>query len=392
MSVYGRENEERIRARAQVRAWAQASLLAHGQAETVESDLSVDVRRTNPLLRAGLAVFTAVVVVASVLLVGVVLEVHGEIGAAATATVGAAVCLATAEYFAGAFRLYRHGVEESLATVAVLLLGFAVTEAMHIPSVAWSNLHILAVTSSVVAIGGLWLYARFGFVYGAAAATLCAAMIPVYLIGSVPLQHLAAAGLMAAAFGFARSRHLAYGDDYPGDDYATLQAVAWAALYLTLNLRVWDLVQPFWSAAVHVHDWFYWPSYVAIWAIPAFGLRLGIRDRGRELIDMNIALGITTLVTNKPYLGWPRREWDPMILGVLLMAVAIALRRWLASGPDGARSGFTPAQLLATDKNLLSMIGTASAAFDPHVASSSSAPGGEFRGGRSGGGGGGAGF
>jgi hypothetical protein len=392
MSAYAREDEERIRAQAQVRAWGQAKLLSGAQTERLEAELCVDLRRTNPLLRAGLALFTGIVVIASVLLVGVVLEVRGEIGVAATAAVGAAVCLAAAEYFAGALRLYRHGVEEALATSAVLLLGVAATATMHILGVRWSNDHVLAVGLTVCAIGGLWLYARFGFVYAAAGAMACIAMIPFQLIASKPLQHLAAAALMAAAFGLARSSHLAHGDDYPGDDCASLQAAAWAAMYLALNLRVWDLVQPFVASTVRVHDWFYWLSYLAILAIPAVGLRLGIRQRDRELIDVNITLALVTLVTNKPYLGWPRREWDPMILGVLLMAGAIALRRWLARGPDGERGGFTPAQVLSTDAHALSMIATASAAFHPHAASPVPAPGSDFRGGRSGGGGGGAGF
>ncbi len=392
MTLYAREEEERIRVQAHVRAWGEAKLLSVAETERLEAELRVEVRRTNSLLRAGLAVFTAIVVMASVLLVGILLKVRGEIGGAATAAVGAAVCLAAAEYFVGALRLYRHGVEESLAVSAVLLLGFAATETVHALGVAGSNDHVLAVTSSVCAIGGLWLYARFGFVYAAAAALACTAIIPFHLIGSIPLQHVAAAGLMAAAFGFARSRHLADGDNYPGDDYASLQAAAWALMYLTLNLHVWDLVQPLFAPAMRVHDWFYWPSYAAIWAIPAVGLWLGVRQRDRELIDVNIALALVTLVTNKAYLGWPRREWDPMILGLLLMAAAIAVRRWLARGPDGARSGFTPAQLLATDKNLLSIVGTASAAFHPHAASPSSGPSDEFRGGASGGGGGGASF
>jgi hypothetical protein len=110
------------------------------------------------------------------------------------------------------------------------------------------------------------------------------------------------------------------------------------------------------------------------------------------MIDVSIVLALATLATNKPYLGWPRREWDPMILGVLLMAGAIALRRWLARGQGGERGGFTPAQILATDAQALSMLATASTTFHPHTASPGPAPGSDFHGGRSGGGGGGGSF
>jgi hypothetical protein len=49
---------------------------------------------------------------------------------------------------------------------------------------------------------------------------------------------------------------------------------------------------------------------------------------------------ILTLVTNKPYLGWQRHTWDPMLLGALLIGVPLLIRRWLAKGPGGIRHDF----------------------------------------------------
>jgi hypothetical protein len=61
-------------------------------------------------------------------------------------------------------------------------------------------------------------------------------------------------------------------------------------------------------------------------------------------------VAVLTLVSNKPYLGWPQHTWDPMLLGILLTGVALFIRRWLAGGPGGIRSGFTAARLSGKDK------------------------------------------
>ena len=142
---------------------------------------------------------------------------------------------------------------------------------------------------------------------------------------------------------------------------------------------------------------FYWLTYAITWVLPIVGLRLGIRDKDRMLLDVSLAAALVTLLTNKPYLGSVRHEWDPMLLGVLLAAVAIGVRRWLASGPANQRSGLTPARLAGKDSVVLTALRTASGAYRPDSLQPASgipqqepvSPAG-FDGGRSGGGGGGA--
>jgi len=130
-----------------------------------------------------------------------------------------------------------------------------------------------------------------------------------------------------------------------------------------------------------------------IWVLPAAGLRLAIRDRDRPMLAANVVLGLATLLTNKPYLGAPRKPWDPILLGVLLLGTALVLRRWLASGKDGTRDGFTSARLLRSDNDTRAVTAIASAAFHetPHPHSDPPAP---FKGsgGRSGGAGAGGSF
>ena len=74
-------------------------------------------------------------------------------------------------------------------------------------------------------------------------------------------------------------------------------------------------------------------------------------------------MGLATLLTNKPYLGAPREPWDPILFGLLLIGTALVLRRWLASGKDGAQDGFTPARLLRSDNDTRAVAAIASAAF-----------------------------
>ena len=143
----------------------------------------------------------------------------------------------------------------------------------------------------------------------------------------------------------------------------------------------------------HVDGWFYWATWVITWVLPLVGLVPSIRDKDRPLLVVSIATLIVSMVTNKPYLGWPRHEWDPMLLGVVLMGVALALRRWLSSGPGAARYGFTATRILRGDDPLLTVLSAApfpvrarTPAARPHPA-----PDG-FDGGRSGGAGGGSSF
>jgi hypothetical protein len=90
---------------------------------------------------------------------------------------------------------------------------------------------------------------------------------------------------------------------------------------------------------------------VLIWCLPPIVLARGIRQKDRFVIAVGAIVAILTFVTNKPYLGWPRHTWDPIILGILLTGVAVFIRRWLARGPGGIRHGFTAARLSGKDKD-----------------------------------------
>jgi uncharacterized membrane protein YgcG len=112
---------------------------------------------------------------------------------------------------------------------------------------------------------------------------------------------------------------------------------------------------PWWGggtrAAAEFARPFYWTTWVIIWCLPPLVLARGIRQKDRFVIGVGAIVAVLTFVSNKPYLGWQRHTWDPMLLGVLLTGVALFIRRWLARGPGGVRHGFTAARLSGKDKH-----------------------------------------
>ena len=393
MRRYTAEDEQRIRMQARVRDWMRAGLLRPEQGAALAAELRTDLKRTNELLRAALALFTAVIVLAFVTLLFVSFEPHATSWALTLALV-AVGCVALAEYLVAAFGLYRYGVEEVLACGSVLLLAFSVgygIEATGFSSSprAWDT-ELLLVASA----GGFAVYRRYGLVYAAVGAMIGAALIPFQWPLTDAVQRSLATVAFGAVFAMTRAAHRRDGGDFPGDEYDNLQAAACAGLYLALNLHVTDVISAAPSGAPPVPTWFYWSTYAATWLIPTAALTVAIREKDRALLTVGIVLALCTLVTNKPYLGWTRQTWDPMLLGVVLIGGAIALRRWLASGPDGQRGGFTPARILERDRDILSALATASVAWHGrrHEPPPAEAPGSDFAGGRSGGAGGGAGY
>src|SRR5215475_8745523 len=308
------------------------------QAQTLLDGYRVELRRTNVFLRVALALFTALVVAAVVFFVLELLNSHDATGVTVVTGVAAIACLVIAEALIGTFRLYRFGVEEMLAACSVILLSISVSEFW---TSGESSVVAALVTSSA---GGLAVYRRFGFVWAAFAGMCCAAAIP-FQLARLPLsgERALSAAILGLIFLVVRPKRTRDGEEWPGDEYGVLQAAAFGGVYLVVNLHLFpDMIR---AVGDRAGGWFYWCTWIMTWLLPAVGLFLAVRDKDRPLLIVSVAMAIGTLISNKPYLGWTRHEWDPMLLGVLLTAVAVALRRWLSNGPDGARYGFTAARI-----------------------------------------------
>jgi hypothetical protein len=291
-------------------------------------------------------------------------------------------CYGLAEILINESHVYRYGVEEALGVMAVVFVVIAAGMLVDMSLGRSSERLLLDLTLSVGAVASLILYCRLGFLYAGCAAIGCAALVPFSLVDSTTNARILSAAILIGIFLLTRRQRLKYRDDFPGDDYSVFQSLSWVGLYAVLNLKIdpWPYYQEL------VPGWFYMTTYALIWALPIAGLWIGIRSRHRLFIQANAAMALATLATNKSYLGLKHQTWDPMLLGVLLMGTAVVLRRWLANGPNGERHGFTSARILSKDAQLMTVVSTASAAFQPRLAHDQPvAEKPRFEGGRSGG-------
>jgi hypothetical protein len=360
MRIYTESSEETLRARKLLTQWTGDGSLSKEQYQRLEQDTVSDLRITNIFLRLVLFFFTMIGVAAAVaLFFTIFLSRPSQQTTGIFLLIFAAVSYTAAEVAVTQARLYRYGIEEALAvcSVAFLCIGLDLFLFSGIPH---SSREIQFVVPAVGAIASLWIWYRFNLWYAFPAAMIFAIFMPGYWTPSHSAQHVFisvfyAAGLICVAP--VRSRHRF---DYLEDAYSLSEAFLWLGLYLVLNLKISDfsllshlgIPTRFTSESVEP---FYWTTWVLIWCLPPLTLTRGVRQKDRFIIAVGAITAVLTLVTNKPYLGWQRHTWDPILLGIALTAVALFLRRWLAQGPDGVRHGFTAARLSGKDKHTMSV-------------------------------------
>ena len=353
MSAYQPDQERAVRLLHRVRDWRDSGLVTDAQYDRMAADLETGLRRTNIFLRGTLFVFGVIIAMAATGLVGVLLE-PGNSTLWMLAAVAAAASFAASAFLINAYQLYRFGIEEAFAVAGILFVAATVGFALEpLPIASFDTALGLAFAGAAVA--AFVVFFQFGFVYAAVIAMAFAAFAPFELVDSDMNRRLIATAILAALFFAARLQRCDSGDEFPGDNYAVIEAAAWGGIYFLLNLKASS-----WLSHADESGWFYWATYVAIWMLPAAGLWIAIRERHRLLLDVNIALAIATLMSNKPYLNAERQAWDPIAFGMLMMAIALGVRRWLASGDDGARAGFVPIRLLASERERLAAAGGAS--------------------------------
>src|SRR5271165_3261251 len=356
MRVYAASSEETLRARKLLADWAGEGLLTQAQYQRLEQETVSELRTTNIFLRLILFLFTLISVgaAAALFLVGTSGQTVGIF-----LLIYAAVCYAAAEVAVSQAGLYRYGIEEALVVCSVGFLGAGLQDALF-RSASYSpkpnGFQFLVPAAG--AVFSLWIWRRFGFWYAFLAAMVFAVFLPGYWTSSHSAQHMIVAlfyaiGLIAVAA--VRSRHHF---DCVEDDYSLVEALLWLGIYLAINLQLTslDLRAQLWGGSRAASEFarpFYWTTWVLIWVLPPVVLARGVRQKDRFVIAVGAIVAVLTLVTNKPYLGWPRHTWDPALLGILLTGVAWFIRRWLARGPGGIRGGFTAARLSGKDKQWL---------------------------------------
>ena len=397
MRLYSASNEETLRARKLLRDWAGEGLLTKTQFEHLEQETVSDLRTTNIYLRLVLFFFTLIIVAAAAALFFVVfLSQPSEQTAGFFFLSVAAVCYAGAEVAVSQARLYRYGIEEALVVCSVGFLCVGMQAALFSGS-PYSPRPDAAqcLVPAAGAVFSLWIWRRFGFSYAFLAAMIFAFFLPGYWTASHSAQRLIVVAFYATTLlvlSAVRPRHCF---DYLDERYSLVEAFLWLGIYLAINLKVLSLDLPaqWWGGNRAASDFgrpFYWATWVLIWCLPPIVLARGVRQKDRFVIAAGAIVAILTLVSNKPYLGWQRHTWDPMVMGILLTGVALFIQRWLAGGPGGIRHGFTASRLSGKDKQWMNIGSSGFGLLSTHSitpAPQTSSPDFRFGGGASGGGG-----
>jgi hypothetical protein len=318
VNLYSQDDERAIRVQRLVEDWTKSGLLQNEQREQILPSLHVDLRRTNTFLRITLFLFTFLIVNAIAGLAVIFIEGFTSLRTLSWFALAASVvCFIVAQALVKRYRLYHFGVEEAVVTASAVMFAIALAQ---FPD-SFSTMYGFAGAAGAAVV----IFRRFGYAYAAVAATLLAPLAVFDLELADTPRRLLAFTLLFAVFFVARERREDHGPDHPSDTFALVQAVAWAAMYFIANLKV----SSFLSAGDGDVPMFYWGTYFVVWLMPFAGLFMAIRDRHRALLDINIILAIVTMMTNKAYLGAEQKPWDPILFGVLMIAIAVGVRRWL---------------------------------------------------------------
>ena len=363
MRIYSASSEETLRARRLLKDWAGEGVITQEQYERLKQEAVSELRTTNIFLRIVLFLFTLVSVAALAGLFFIsFLRRSSDEATGILLLIFAAICYAATEAAVSKFRLYRYGIEEALALCSVVFLCVGMRLALFsgIPYSPTPD----AVQSLVPAAGvvfSLWIWHRFGLWYAFPVAMIFFLFVPDYWTSSRAAQHAILVLLYAVGLACViavRSRRLVH---YVEDDYSLAEAFLWLGIYLAINLQLSPLaLRAQWlfggiRPVSEFPSWFYWTTWLLTWCLPPIVLARGIRQKDRFVMAVGGIVAVLTFVTNKPYLGWQRHTWDPMLLGIVLAGVALFIQRWLAHGQNGIRAGFTAARLSAKDKQWMNV-------------------------------------
>jgi hypothetical protein len=371
--LYSTSSEETLRARKLLRDWVGEGFVTKEQHQLLEKETVSELRTTNIFLRLVLFLFTSISVGAAFGLFFMVF-----LSRASDQTIGvflvifAGVCYAAAEIAVSQARLYRYGIEEALAVCSVVFLCVGMQSAFFTRVYSPRPDAAQFLVPAAGAVLSLWIWRRFGLSYAFLAAMIFVIFLPGYWTPSRTAQHVIVAAFYATALIGVAKLHSRHRCDYLDEAYSLVEALLWLGIYLAINLKLLSLDLParWWigtpDASALFPRPFYWGTWVLIWCLPPVVLARGIREKDRFVIAVGAIVAVLTLVSNKPYLGWQRHTWDPMLLGILLTSVAVFLRRWLARGPGGIRHGFTAARLSGKDKGWINAGATILGPLSPH--------------------------
>jgi len=362
MRVYSSEVESNIHLERQVREWTQSGILSATQGTMLRETIRVDLKRTNVFLRVVLFIFSFVIAVAAVVLIAELSHLDDKT-AGVLCIMGGAVAFLIADVLARKLQLYRFGVEEGFAIISVLLVSVGVGLTAGFNIFGYGSRIPLIIGFGSATLLSLVAYMRFGYIYAAALGLIGLYSMSFEITETMTEKIALAAALQIAVVVIARALRRRCDKEYLFEEFGAIETLAFIGAYLVLNVQL-GILPGLYSPTLRqpLPFAFYWFTYASVWILPIVGFVLSLREKHRELILASVGMALATLVTNKPYLGREQQTWDAILFGLFLIGVALAVKRWLASGLAGNRYGFTAARLLQSDRQIMTVIGTASAA------------------------------
>ncbi|MEI7637836.1 MAG: hypothetical protein WCJ37_11055 [Syntrophus sp. (in: bacteria)] len=394
ISLYTDEQEEKIFISSEARTWTRSGLITDEQFGIINARTNTGVSQTNVFFRILFFLFTLACVIAVVGFYLWATGIRNEVTVAWSLMAFSIPFYVLAETLVKRNSFYRHGIEEALALSSTLLLCAGFVLLMNVLK-SEPRLFILA-GSLLMAASAFWVYLRFGFLYAAFIAVAALCVVPFQLSLSPANERVALVSILMLMLWMNLRKCLPTNEDFKKEKLATIQAFLLAGIYLAVNLRLPELFR-IQSGYPGISDrsfagfapLFYWTTYVLTFLVPALGLYYGLKNRIRLIIDVSLVSAVITLATNKDYLGLKHYEWDPAILGVVMVIVAGFIIRWLIGGNNGMRHGYTARNMLKPENYGISPADLGTAVVIGEIAANqpSIQPEKPFSGGESGGGG-----
>lgn len=369
LSLYSPQQEENIFIRNEARTWQRSGLITNDQLTAIFGYTDPDVRQTNVFFRVIFFIFTYLCASALLGLFIWITGIKDNLAFSITSIVAGVIFYFLAEYAATKHRFYRHGIEEALALSSMVLVCMgAFFGAMKLFSINQLPGNLLILLCLLFAVTACWIYLRFGFLYAALISIVATCIIPFQL-------HLWATGervLLLIILCMILFLNVIFDkpedEDFKKERNSILQACLLAAIYLTVNLEIIGALGLLAGGKSSIHlspksfpTYIYWSSYILTCIIPVAGIFWGIKSRKRIILNVGLVMACVTMATNKSYLGMTRYAWDPAILGTALVILSIIINRWLNSGTNKARNGFTAENILKPESHGIGLADVAAA-------------------------------
>jgi hypothetical protein len=337
--------------RGAARSWQRAGAIDEPTLRAIEAAVPDDRARMGPVFRVLLFVFTVIAVNAGFgflsLFLGVADSRNGGIYVAFAFVVGLGL-VALTEYQIGPLRRAQGGTEAATSFLAICyLMGAAAWVAFEPAGLgARDAVTVLCLLATVLLAAAAW---RWGYpLYaGLAVASLLA------VLARAPFGRLLwiVLPLVAAPFLLRLSQSPRLPPAHRASVAAAL-AVGIVGLYVAVHLGSWQeqLVEELGEMRLlrtPGSGLLWWLSVAGTALVPAVLLALGIRRRRYLLLVLGMGTAVASLVTLRWYVHFAPLWVVITLSGAALVGLVLVLRRWLDSGPQRERAGFTAEPLFA---------------------------------------------